>query len=51
MILPLTCTTEFGVVMVTVGVGTESITLILLAWQQDQVLLTLNDHTAIFSDY
>ena len=51
MILPPNGTTGFNVVIVTDGVGTRRKAWLELVWRQDQVLLTLNDHTAIFSDY
>ena len=51
MILLPNGTTGFNVVMVTDGVGTSRKAWLELAWQQDQVLLTLNDDIAIFSNY
>ena len=51
MILPLTDMTGFNVVMVTDGVGTRWKAWLVLAWQQEQVFLTLNDDIAMFSDY
>ena len=49
--LPLTSTTGFSGVMEIVGVGTRCKAWLVLAWQPEQVFLTLNDGTTIFSDY
>ena len=51
MILPLTDMTGFNVVMVIDGVGTRCKAWLVLAWQQEQISLTLNNHSAIYSNY